>query len=449
MRSRKVLWCLALAPLLVVPWLGPRPRRAPAAEVGKIPDAAPSQLVGSGSCAGRGCHGAIEPVRDDSVQQNEFTTWVSRDRHAQAYTVLFDERSRRIQENLNGAEPAERRVSAEHNPLCLRCHAADPEAPHGPTFSAAEGVGCESCHGPAAKWLREHARAKKTPKELEDLGMHPLHSAGERAKACVTCHVGTAAADVNHDLIAAGHPRLEFEFATYFANMPHHWVEKRPEPASEARAWVVGQVVAARAALELLAARAAAPSKPWPEFAEYSCFACHQQLRVPWPAEDSYADRRRGSLPPSTWYRGMGQALARTQAAADAVTSINEVVRLLRQPYGDRAKVVQAARQAAEKLLPLQDQLAQLPEDPAALRKWLAGLVAEEGGREMTWDRAAQLYLASAAVADARDEKVKDALARLLKALEFPAKQDSPGERSPSEDFKKSLQDLDTLLKRP
>ena len=50
-----------------------------------------------------------------------------------------------------------------------------------------------------------------------------------RIEQCAGCHIGQDARgglplrDVNHDLIAAGHPRLNFEFAAYHENQPKHW----------------------------------------------------------------------------------------------------------------------------------------------------------------------------------------------------------------------------------
>ncbi len=38
--------------------------------------------------------------------------------------------------------------------------------------------------------------------------------------------------EVDHDLIAAGHPALRFEFATYFANLPPHWDVARDKKAN-------------------------------------------------------------------------------------------------------------------------------------------------------------------------------------------------------------------------
>src|SRR5207302_5872390 len=86
--------------------------------------------------------------------------------------------------------------------------------------------------------------------------------------------------DVNHDLIAAGHPPLRFEFGTYLAHLPKHWQEWSASPDADARNWAVGQAVVAEMALELLADRACQAARPRPEFADYACFSCHRDLPV-------------------------------------------------------------------------------------------------------------------------------------------------------------------------
>src|SRR3546814_3552105 len=57
---------------------------------------------------------------------------------------------------------------------------------------------------------------------------------------------------MNHAIMAAGHPRLTFEFAAYLAAMPRHWLEKEKGPVMALRVWAAGQVAAAIRALELL-----------------------------------------------------------------------------------------------------------------------------------------------------------------------------------------------------
>ena len=165
----------------------------------------------------------------------------------------------------------------------------------------ADGVSCEVCHGPAENYLAAHTMqgwselgaARFEPR----FGMKNTADIAARAQLCVGCHVGEPDAkgrpwrDVNHDLIAAGHPRLNFEFSAYMATLPPHWNTRTdPQRFDELRSWIVGQFTSSDAALRLLECRAkAAESKPaadaeplvppsWPELAEYDCFACHHEL---------------------------------------------------------------------------------------------------------------------------------------------------------------------------
>jgi hypothetical protein len=230
---------------------------------------------GVASCASTACHGGNGPR---GSKGSEYTTWVLDDRHTQAYQILFDDRSRLIEKNLRHLKNV-KEAHAEADQLCQRCHAMNAEnGPHRDSFVRNDGIGCESCHGPAQEWLGLHyARdwRDKKPEEKRKLGYWPLKSLGERARLCVSCHVGDTEKQVNHDLIAAGHPRLNFEFGAFQAIMPKHWREagENARPDFEARAWAVGQVVSAQAALALLGHRARTTSSPWPEFAEYDCFA--------------------------------------------------------------------------------------------------------------------------------------------------------------------------------
>ncbi len=271
----------------------------------------PTSYKGSGSCSAVACHGAIAPLAGSTVLRNEHTTWISDDRHSRAFEVLFDDRSKRVAHNLAaGKDP----VPAHEDSRCLACHTTP--RPEGLTrmtgWMNADGVGCESCHGGAEKWLGKHTtddwkRLSRSDKQ-SDFGFADMTSLVRRVELCAGCHVGQDAQDglpvrdVNHDLIAAGHPRLAFEFAAYHENQPKHWKPGDLEAAADfpARAWALGQLVSARAALELLRSRSVrvstlssslptalpghgSTSSPWPEFAEYGCFSCHHRLAdEPW-----------------------------------------------------------------------------------------------------------------------------------------------------------------------
>jgi hypothetical protein len=61
--------------------------------------------------------------------------------------------------------------------------------------------------------------------------------------------------------------------------LPKHWNDARERRATkdfELKLWDAGQKATMAAALDLTAARVKRPN--WPEFAEYDCFACHQNL---------------------------------------------------------------------------------------------------------------------------------------------------------------------------
>jgi hypothetical protein len=250
----------------------------------------PGGLVGSAGCSNRSCHGSDNT--DSPASAISFTTWLSNDPHAGAFNALRSRLSKQITANLGISDAAS-------NPQCLACHT-------NPALARAAGcgeelrfgVGCEACHGPAQKWLRPHATAEwlrawedgnpKIAPESNTTGIIWLRVPAARAQQCVGCHVGSPAdpcgryprRDVNHDLIAAGHPPLRFEFATYMANLPRHWAERPSRPQERAREWAVGQAVAGQAAYQLLAARAIDRETPWPEFAEYVCSSCHREPTV-------------------------------------------------------------------------------------------------------------------------------------------------------------------------
>jgi hypothetical protein len=240
------------------------------------------QQLPSASCASTACHGN---GRIGSTG-GEYSTWArtaSRDGaidpHRQAYSALFNETSVRIAKKLGFA-------AAHEEPLCLKCHTTPGEkTPH----AVGEGVGCGACHGPAEKWLTVHYlpawKALSGREKWERYGFAPTKNTTVRTLTCLGCHAGDSTREVNHDLIAAGHPRLVFEVAGfhYHPNYRKHWTEKAPQPDFEVRAWVIGQAATLRATADLLrvrAGRAAAkdPGATWPEFAGFSCYSCHQAV---------------------------------------------------------------------------------------------------------------------------------------------------------------------------
>lgn len=75
--------------------------------------------TGTTPCAFSDCHGSVTATEnpDRTIDQNEYFTWLKRDRHAKAYEVLQKERSVQIIKNLQLSE------NAAAQPRCLACHA--------------------------------------------------------------------------------------------------------------------------------------------------------------------------------------------------------------------------------------------------------------------------------------------------------------------------------------
>ena len=296
---------LVAALWLIVFCRGDEPVDRATSSAGAAVVSAQSPYRGSGSCSATACHGNITPLppKISTVWRSEHTTWISDDCAFACVSGLVRQAFGTNRANLAGAGGNVKRASEDIR--CLACHTT-PCRLSSMTATAwmnADGVGCESCHGPSARWIGPHTTEGWTewsPQAKADLGFKETKSLVHRAKICADCHVGRRSRDglvdrdVNHDLIAAGHPRLNFEFSAYLANMPPHWSEKEPNPTPAARnpalvaadfparAWVIGRLVTAKAAMELLEARAAAAESrmaPWPEFTEYGCFSCHHDLR--------------------------------------------------------------------------------------------------------------------------------------------------------------------------
>src|SRR5262249_26203829 len=137
---------------------------------------------------------------------------------------------------------------------------------------------------PAEHWLTRHYQAEwKTlsPAQKQELGFANTKNLEVRAYVCAECHVGGPNQEVDHNLIAAGHPALKFELAAFHDLYPKHW-DETVAPEFTAKLWSVGQLISADQAMRLLNYRAHGAAthtrSDWPEFTESDCFACHHNL---------------------------------------------------------------------------------------------------------------------------------------------------------------------------
>jgi hypothetical protein len=190
--------------------------------------------------------------------------------------VLDSQRGRQIAATLGLGAP----TSAGE---CLGCHAT-PAGERGARFQAADGVGCEACHGPASGWIASHYAMGGTHAANVAAGMVPLDQPQTRARVCLDCHFGSAANGqfVTHRLMAAGHPRLSFELDLFSAQQQHHDVDadyraRKGQPSS-VRLWAVGQAEAVRRSVDLFARPDRGTWGIFPEFVFYDCHSCHRSI---------------------------------------------------------------------------------------------------------------------------------------------------------------------------
>jgi hypothetical protein len=236
------------------------------------------KFMGTGSCSSSNCHGAIQPRRSSDVLQNEYSTWIKHDKHSKAYTALLSDDGKRMAAHLNIKDPSQ-------DPKCLKCHTTyvPEDSLRGTKFQNEDGVSCEACHGAAEKWLSRHAQTGASHAENLANGLTNTVSLEKRADLCLSCHYGNDDRFVTHELYGAGHPRLRFELDTYGILQPKHWVIdddylRRKEAYVPLRAWFIGQLRNANAAIEALESPARAANSSLPELALFDCFSCHHSL---------------------------------------------------------------------------------------------------------------------------------------------------------------------------
>jgi hypothetical protein len=444
-------------------------------EVRSDPDVA-HRLRGVASCSTLSCHGgpehdaATDPAL--SALRSAYTVWAERDPHARAYTALFGERSRRIVSWLQpGSESDPSAYLSVLERDCISCHATtlpDPATRQAVLSSdvyPGDGVGCESCHGAASGWIREHVlpRWRGLPRDDKSRrGLLDTRDLSVRAGICAACHVGDPEGvagprrEVTHELLGAGHPRLAFDLHGFQSRATDsrvgfaHWdvaADRRyllragedggpkERVAFEAESWITGQVVSAAHRMRQLAYRAQLATRgdrAWPELAEMDCYACHHGLspdRNPRGPRES--GRRPGALLPNGWGQATARALLAEAGVAAAGRTLLEVDRALKAGVvGDAGKVAALAATSAGQLPSLVEPCVALASSPDRMLKALLGAEVDPS----SWDEVAGFYWgAHALTAGGRERRsdVLDALRELALALDFPRGGESPAPQQP------------------
>jgi len=210
--------------------------------------------LGNASCAASGCHAEAEAtIQSGQKIGDESNIWSAHDPHAGAFRTLKNDESVAMAAKLSIDDAA---TSSK----CLTCHAMDvPDKRRGELFAITDSVGCESCHGPAEKWLNPHAekgwtigqRASIGSKGMFDtLGLVDTSSIEARANTCVACHL-----QIDKAMVDAGHPALTFELYAYNYYTSYHGGEYAihwDEPTDrmiDVRLWAAGQAAGRHAAI--------------------------------------------------------------------------------------------------------------------------------------------------------------------------------------------------------
>ena len=236
--------------------------------------------VGVATCGGTTCHGRSE-ADGKIVRQDELLIWQDpanpSGAHSRAWQVLTNARSRMIAQNLGIGE-------ASTAPMCLGCHATPAGSARGARFQMSDGVGCESCHGPASGWLSSHYAVGATHANNVARGLVPLENPRARAAQCLDCHFGSADPGqfVNHRIMAAGHPRIAFELDLFSTLQQHHNEDgdyvARKGRTNSVQMWAVGQAMALDRSLSLFGNPKRGTEGMFPEFYFFDCHTCHRRI---------------------------------------------------------------------------------------------------------------------------------------------------------------------------
>jgi hypothetical protein len=371
-------------------------------------------------CAASNCHGHAVPVGPE-LHPTETWRWAATlvvrdsdpDPHGNAFQVLTEPASIEMMRKLNAHLPAKDRIPAEANARCLACHSNPAAAISAAAREAGEGfneerftqrtdgISCDTCHQDDARgqWRREHVSWNAETdrgERYQSLGLPFLNDLHARGRLCAGCHVGSSGIEgtsvrreVDHDLIAAGHPPLGFELLGSTRRLPRHWFEKdrqlnpRDNSSSDRMlaTWAAGQNAVLRASLDLMEKGAKADAV-WPEFAQTRCFDCHDGM----VRGGRTALLIRGKQGSSIWRRGL-ELRSLFDASPEPVeaflqqwsrlspdeASVRQLIPAVRSEVTKSPASINTIRMTIERVQSEKDRLSRLNWDEAA---WLRGALA-------------------------------------------------------------------------
>ena len=398
------------------------------------------QLTAAQSCAAANCHGGPTPgITQPSVRRGAaFQLWKEMDPHARSWRTICGDESVAIMKRLRILDHDNQIVDKAGFDNCLACHnTAKRFAENRSTAQLQEGIGCAACHGPGEQWINQHFQHHWSPESAGEQGFVNVGNLYVRARMCASCHVGDKDRDMNHDIIAAGHPSLHYELATFHAWQPKHWrdAESNDPTFYEAQLWLAGQIASADASLALLESRAndSHTISQWPELSTYDCSSCHHGLGLDnqrTPNRIATATYSRWNSAGLNWlldYRKeMGIAETHDVELSDAFEQITHLMEA--NPTPDAAKIAEAARDARRKLATWFDGSPGQQEKKLFCSDRLGNVVASAAGNPSTyatWESATQFYLAAIAARESWpggwDGHLRGLADQMRQGLAYPA----------------------------
>jgi hypothetical protein len=365
------------------------------AQAAPLPEAGGNVHEGVASCANGVCHGKVSPDPDSPVLLNEYRIWLRKDYHSRAYKTLLTGQSKTMADKLGLS-------SAHAAKICLDCHSDNVDAAsRGKRFQISDGVGCEACHGGSGQWLGSHAEQQTSHADNLARGMYPTEQPMERARLCLSCHLGTKDKFATHRIMGAGHPRLAFELEVFTVNQPAHYevdedYRARKPAIPSVNMWLAGLVVSSMQMMELLQEAWFTKQTLTPELSFYQCHACHHPMdTLRWQPEGGTA-----ALPPGTLRLNDASLLVLQSVlrilsykqAGELELAING---LHTASISDRASVVTLAAKLQQTLRSLEKPLVNGSYSSAQIRALRMGLVKRATeGRFRHFTAAEQAFLA-------------------------------------------------------
>jgi hypothetical protein len=113
--------------------------------------------------------------------------------------------------------------NAWESPKCLKCHVTGYDEAKGAApekINMADGVQCESCHGPASEHLKDAKTLKVAPAKITEVDVL-AHLVTPTSETCVACHNSSSPSWKNDRYVLENGEKVGFDFKQAWAKVAH------------------------------------------------------------------------------------------------------------------------------------------------------------------------------------------------------------------------------------